>query len=200
MIGVHFGECGEFQESLFPDSRYWHDFLDLEVAPGQSARLVKHNGFDRGERVQEVRSLDQYASAGGQSDAAEVPQRDADHKRTGARDHQHHERAIDPGLEIGFGHEQGGQHRDTGRCSHDDRGVPPREAGDEVLRRSLSCRGVFNELKHLGNGGLVERLGHSQLQGGGQVDHARHQGIAHSCAQGNRLAGQGRSVQTGLAR
>ena len=200
MIGVHLCQCGEFQELLLPVAVLGDDLLNLKVAPGQGARFVKHNGLDRGERVQEVRSLDQYASAGGQSDAAEVPQRDADHKRTGARDHQHHQRAIDPGLEIGFSHEQGGQHRDTGRCCHDDRGVPPREAGDEVFRRSLSCRGVFNELEHLGNGGLIERLGHAQLQGGGQVDHASHQGIAHSCAQGNRLAGQGRSVQTGLAR
>ena len=68
---------------------------DAEGSVGERARLVEGDGFDLGKCFQIAGTLHQDAHAAGGPDAAEEGQRYADDERTGAADHEEHERGFD---------------------------------------------------------------------------------------------------------
>jgi len=95
MAGVHLGQTGKFKKFLLPNAVLGNDFLNLELALGQSSRFVENHGLDCRKGIQEIGAFHQNPPAGGPADAAEIPQRDADHQRARAGDDQQHQGAIE---------------------------------------------------------------------------------------------------------
>ena len=196
-VGAHaFGEGGHVEKLGLFHARSRQDFGHLEVAFGQGAGLIRHDGVQVREEFQVVRALDEDAVRARGADAAEEGEWDGDHEGARAGYDEEGTCTVDPGRRIAG--EDRRDDREGDRGVHDDRGVDAGEAGDEVLGLRLLLGGVLDELEDLRHRRILEGLGRPDAEEALAVDAAGDDGLTRVNAARNGLTGERRGVHHGL--
>ena len=142
---------------------------DVQPAVRQRPGLVERDAADRRQLLEVRAALDEHALPRRRGQRRHDRHRRRDDERARARDHQQHERSINPRRPAGTAKEQGGASAIDDRERQHDRGVDAREAIDERLaRRALRLRALD------------------------QVDDPRQRGVAAAAASRARRARRGR--------
>ena len=170
---------------------------DREGAVGERAGFVEHDGVNVGKRLEVVGALDENAQLGRTANAAKEAQRHADNEGARAADDQEGQAAQDP-VGPGAG-DQTAAEREHRSGAGDGGRVDACEARDEVLGARLLFAGVFHELQDAADGGLAKRLGGAHADEACHVDAAADDVVAGLGGAGDRLAGEGGSVELRLA-
>ena len=157
MIGVVLRIRRQFQKFLVRHA-ICLNFCDSKGAFCQSAGLIEHNGFRVGQCLQIIAALDEYADFGRAADATEETERNGDHQRTGAGNHQEGQRPVNPNTERLSRYQRRQDCQSEGGEYHHRR-IVPGKAGDEVFHAALFVTGVLNKVKDFGYGGFSKFLG-----------------------------------------
>ena len=187
----------------FQRRRQLQDFLtalhcgDGETALGERAGLIHDNRLHALQRFERLTVLEQDALRRAGADAGEERQRDAQHQRTRARDHQEIECRVDP--VTPFPREQGRDDcRQQGNAADDGR-VDTRKPCDEPVNFRLACRRILHAVEDALHHGMFQRRSDLKLQHAALVDAAGHDRIALVDRHRNRFAGHGCRIDGAVA-
>ena len=197
MIGIVLRIRRQFQKFLV---RYaiGLNFCDGKGAFRQSASLIEYHCFRVGQRLQVVTAFYKNANFGRAADASEETERNGDHQRTGAGDHQEGQRPVNPNTERLPRHQRRQDSQSEGGKYHRWR-VVPGKTGDEVFHPALFVTGVLNKVKDFGYGGFSKFLCGLDSQDAGLIDAPADNLHARLHFTGHGFSRQSRSVQRGAA-
>ena len=191
-VAFHMGR--QVQKFLFikdirMDSRHFEDPLR------QRAGLVEDNGSELRERVHERGAFDKDALPRGRADAPEEGERDGNHQRAGAGNHQEHQGAVKPGRPISRQERRDDSKQD--RKPHDNRGIYPREPRDKAFAAGLVARRMLNQFQHLRGRRFAGGLFRPDAQHAAEVDAAGKHAVAGRHFAGNALPRQRDGIEAG---
>ena len=198
MLGERLDRGREPQHLLGIVAPHGLDGLHDGAALGQGPRLVEGPDLGRHRLLEVDATLDQEAMAGGVADAGRERHRGRDDQRARAREDDERERPVDP-VEPGPPHRERRHDRDDEGDDQHDRGVPAREAVDEVLHGRPGALGFLDEVDDARERGVRRELARTDEEGSGAVDGAREDLATGLLGDGDRFPRDGRLVNGGAA-
>ena len=169
-----------------------------EIAGGQGAGLVEHEGIHLRQVFQGDAALGDHARPAHRAHAREIGQGHGDDQRAGTADHQEIQCPVDPGGEVKARKQRRDKCKGQGRINHA-RGVDLGKAGDEALGFGPALAGRVHQIQDPRHGGGCKFALRPNGQHAGQIDTAGQDLVPRRHIGWNRLTGDLGSIDRGTA-
>ena len=204
MGAARLGGCGACQQFLLRDSFRRAHLLYTEHSARQGAGLVKHDGVYMGDGIQIVAPFEKDAFPRGCADAAEIPQWNADHQRTGTGNDQKHQCPVEPRVEIIHksrmekGPYPRHQHQKRGQRCHCRR-IDTGKLADELFGRCFPRSSMLHHVKNTRKRTVREPAHRADMYDPVRRYHPGQHILARPDAAGDTFTRQGRRVERSRA-